>query len=292
MLPIPLAAQAAVSDPSLPAVVAAGVPVAAVAASAPVPAGGLYAGVVAGHHVYLQSGFTVGTWEDCAQFATDAGGSLPAFDEMVVLRGLGVSYAGPHWAADRANGDRALAFSFLSGLSGYSHTSLAFNGLVVRREAVVAAETGCAVTAGGGNFVAVGAGGVGFASSAVPVDIGLAAAPGAIGAAFGGGLYAGVIRGVDGGPDQYLVLLGGDVGDVSWDSAGAWAESVGGSLPTRAEQRLLMANLPEQFQPNWYWSGEPAGPSTAWVQTFLGGYQDYDDRSYEGRAHAVRRLPI
>ena len=116
--------------------------------------------------------------------------------------------------------------------------------------------------------------------------------PGAIGTAFGGGIYAGIIRGVDGGLDQHLVLLDGDVEGVTWEAAGTWAESKGASLPTRAEQRLLIANLQDQFEPAWYWSSEQAGPSGAWDQYFDGGGQYYDFRSYEGRARAVRRLPI
>lgn len=97
-------------------------------------------GIVAGHRVTLQAcRISNASWEDCAAYATAAGGSLPAADEMAALRAMGVTFAGPHWTADRANGDRALAFSFLSGLGGYSHTSNEFNGLVVRREPVAPA---------------------------------------------------------------------------------------------------------------------------------------------------------
>ncbi|MGK5080492.1 hypothetical protein [Janthinobacterium sp. HLX7-2] len=116
--------------------------------------------------------------------------------------------------------------------------------------------------------------------------------PGAIGSAFGGGTYAGISRGIDGAPDEHLVLLDGEAEAVTWDAAVAWATAKGASLPTRAEQRLLMANLPDQFKPDWYWSGEQAGPSTAWLQYFGNGTQDYNYRSYEGRARAVRRLAI
>ena len=132
------------------------------------------------------------------------------------------------------------------------------------------------------------------AQSFIPVVVSYGAIPAAIGAAFAGGIYAGIIRGVDGGPDQHLVLVEGEGVDLPWSAAGAWAESVGGSLPTRAEQALLFANLKDQFKSDWYWSGELYGPSSsdAWSQNFNGGYQ-YDTRkSYEGRARAVRRLPI
>ena len=120
----------------------------------------------------------------------------------------------------------------------------------------------------------------------------LLAGPGAIGSAFAGGMYAGIIRGADGRPDEHLVLLDGDTDGVTWEAACAWAAAKGATLPTRAEQRLLMANLPDQFQKRYYWSSEQAGPSNAWLQTFDSGYQLINTRSYEGRARAVRRLPI
>jgi len=118
------------------------------------------------------------------------------------------------------------------------------------------------------------------------------APPGAIGSAYAGGIYAGVARGIDGAPDEHLVLLFGQAEDINWDDAMAWAASVGGSLPTRREQRLLHTNIPEQFESAWYWSCEQAGPSYAWYQLFISGTQGDYGRSYEGRARAVRRLPI
>ena len=120
----------------------------------------------------------------------------------------------------------------------------------------------------------------------------LQAGPGAIGSTFAGGMYAGIIRGADGRPDEHLVLLDGDTDGVTWDAACAWAAAKGATLPTRAEQRLLMANLPDQFQKRYYWSSEQAGPSNAWLQLFSDGGQSFNLRSYEGRARAVRRLPI
>ena len=122
--------------------------------------------------------------------------------------------------------------------------------------------------------------------------VALSTIPAAIGSLFAGGIYAGIIRGVAGAPDQHLVLLPGDADDVDWEAAGAFAASAGGVLPTRAEQALLYENLKHEFQPRWYWSSEQAGPSLAWYQHFLNGYQHYNDRSYEGRARAVRRFPI
>ena len=122
--------------------------------------------------------------------------------------------------------------------------------------------------------------------------VALSTIPAAIGALFAGGIYAGISRGVDGAPDQHLVLLPGEAVDVDWEAAGAFATSIDGDLPTRAEQALLYANLKDQFEPRWYWSSEQAGPSYAWGQGFDFGSQYDTGRSYEGRARAVRRLPI
>lgn len=116
--------------------------------------------------------------------------------------------------------------------------------------------------------------------------------PGAIGSAFGDGVYAGISRGVDGGLDQHLVLMEGEAEGVTWEAAGAWAHSKGGELPTRAEQSLLFSNLHDRFKPGRYWSSEQTGPSRAWYQCFTPGYQSLENNSYEGRARAVRRLPI
>ena len=118
--------------------------------------------------------------------------------------------------------------------------------------------------------------------------------PGAIGSAYAGGIYAGIMRGVDGAPDEHLVLMSGQAEGVSWDAACAWAKSIGGELPSRREQRLLFINLKDEFKDEWYWSGEQYGPSSsdAWGQYFLNGDQYNLRKSYEGRARAVRRLPI
>ena len=96
----------------------------------------------------------------------------------------------------------------------------------------------------------------------------LATIPAAIGAAFAGGIYAGIMRGVDGAPDEHLVLLPGAAEDVGWEAADEWAKAQGGELPTRREQRLLFINLKDQFEEDWYWSSEQAGPSDAWGQYF------------------------
>jgi len=60
--------------------------------------------------------------------------------------------------------------------------------------------------------------------------------------------YAGVILGKGGEADHHLILLPGDLGDISWPGALDWAGSQGGELPNRRELSLLFANLREQFE--------------------------------------------
>ena len=196
----------------------------------------------------------------------------------------------------------------------------------------------------------------------------LANTPGAIGAAFGGGFFAGLIK-VDGKAFALVVspkLFGEFKGrwiasDESVPGAEDYADglantnamaaagselakTVRGSviegfddwyIPARDELELIYRNLkPTDYENSasfrdgenpssmpmgrhyteerpaqtgvaefreggvqaldsvWHWSSTQAGPSNAWSQGFSGGYQLYYHRSYEGRARAVRRLPI
>lgn len=106
--------------------------------------------------------------------------------------------------------------------------------------------------------------------------------------------YAGLIVGKNGEGSYHLILLPIEAERVTFEQANEWAEKSGGALPTRREQALLYANLKEQFEPSWYWSGErPASASGyAWIQYFLRGYQDGLTTTAHLRARAVRRSPI
>jgi len=105
--------------------------------------------------------------------------------------------------------------------------------------------------------------------------------------------YAGLILDQDGTPTHHLILLPGDE-SLTFDAATEWATSLGGVLPSRNEQSLLFANCKDQFQRDWYWSGEQHASSSsgAWGQHFGNGFQHSTNKSYEGRARAVRRLPL
>ena len=101
--------------------------------------------------------------------------------------------------------------------------------------------------------------------------------------------YAGLLLGKNGAPDQHIILLPGESQETNWDDAKKFAADAGGELPTRREQALLFANLPEEFTPNWYWSGEQRSAGSAWLQDFITGYQDWGLTNDKCRARAVRR---
>jgi hypothetical protein len=82
----------------------------------------------------------------------------------------------------------------------------------------------------------------------------------------------GIARGYDGAADAIIEVLEAiPTKRLTYQEAMKWAESVGGTLPTRKEAALLFANVPELFDANYaYWTCEPyAGDeSYAWYQYF------------------------
>lgn len=107
--------------------------------------------------------------------------------------------------------------------------------------------------------------------------------------------YAGLLLGENGEPDRHIFLLSSsDNKKFTWDQAVKAAIKAGGTLPTRREQSLLIANLKSQFQPDWYWSCErhAINPSYAWYQSFTCGHQSLIHKSYEAGARFVRHVPV
>jgi hypothetical protein len=103
--------------------------------------------------------------------------------------------------------------------------------------------------------------------------------------------YAGPVLDAAGQIQHHLVLMAAKPDDtMTWGDAMAWAEKVGGSLPTRQEQALLFANCKPHLEPAWHWSSETKGESYAWFCLFDDGFQYYSNRSSEGCAVAVRRF--
>ncbi|NMV36806.1 DUF1566 domain-containing protein [Ralstonia insidiosa] len=89
----------------------------------------------------------------------------------------------------------------------------------------------------------------------------------------------------------HVILLPGDT-RTTWPKALEWAKSIGGDLPTRAEQAVAYAKCRDQFQQAAYWSNEPDGSGWAWGQYFSSGGQTSGNHTYELRARAVRRLTV
>ena len=106
--------------------------------------------------------------------------------------------------------------------------------------------------------------------------------------------YAGLLLGKNGEPDQHLVVVAVNDTEATWAKQTAWAQSLGGEMPTRRELNLLRANLRELFKPDWYWSCEAheSDSAYAWFQIFGYGDQYYYHKSAALRAVAVRRSPI
>ncbi len=113
----------------------------------------------------------------------------------------------------------------------------------------------------------------------------------ALGQPLEGGTFAGLTTRKDG-THCAVVLLPGRKEDINWKDAKAWAEEQGGELPTRPVAALLYANVKDQLQPDWHWTADEEGASSAWDCNFLIGYQNYGHKSYEGSVVAVRLIPL
>lgn len=113
-----------------------------------------------------------------------------------------------------------------------------------------------------------------------------------------GEIYIGLIGDAKGAA-YHLILLAGDNDRAPHAQQIEWAKSIGGDLPNKLEAAMLFSHAKDQFQPTWYWTNEnfvdpndSEDADFAWVQNFYDGYQISDHEGYDGRARAVRRLPI
>lgn len=113
-----------------------------------------------------------------------------------------------------------------------------------------------------------------------------------IGQPLEGGIFAGITTCADGTHVAVVLLTDKPSRDLNWKGATAWAETVGGQLPTRPVAALLFANLKAQFTADWHWTCEAYGGSGAWMQTFYSGYQDTGTQKNENCARAVRMIPL
>lgn len=107
-----------------------------------------------------------------------------------------------------------------------------------------------------------------------------------------GELWLGVV--ITGKKMEHIYLLPGDNDGASWQEQMDWAKSIGGDLPNRVEQALLLALMKDQFKEAAYWSNERHASDSryAWCQNFHYGGQLYSTTTSKLRARAVRRSEI
>jgi len=142
-----------------------------------------------------------------------------------------------------------------------------------------------------------------------------------------GGRNGGLMRGVNGGPDYFLIYADDPAAEteLKWGGYGKDEPSsksdhdglantsaliaseydhpaaqfagecrVGGFddwyIPSRREWRILVGNVPEAFRPDWYWSSTQYSRNHAWMQYFDVGDQGLGDKGGTRRVRLVRRL--
>lgn len=129
------------------------------------------------------------------------------------------------------------------------------------------------------------------APEVLATSIALSALP-PLGGDLDGGVFIGLTTAKDG--KHYAVALLADKpeGDLTWKKAIAWAESVGGALPSRPVAALAFATAKDQFEPTWHWTADEYDGSYAWYQGFNYGSQFYVPKSDELRARAVRLIQL
>lgn len=152
----------------------------------------------------------------------------------------------------------------------------------------------------------------------------------AIGQAWQGGINAGLVRGADGIPDYFLIVSDPSthLDEVQWGSQGETepgaccqvdgaantrallssahshpaAEQVAALrsngftdwyLPARRELSIAYGNVPELFEPKWYWSSTQYSASLAYGLYFYYGTQHgLNRKGARARAFAVRMIPV
>jgi hypothetical protein len=94
-----------------------------------------------------------------------------------------------------------------------------------------------------------------------------------------------------------LMLIPGEMDEVTWDKAKAIALATGGDLPTREEMAILHANLELQFGEKTYWTNEVVqfegitGESCSYFSFDLGDCFDFTNKDDSMWALGVRRVP-
>ena len=142
-----------------------------------------------------------------------------------------------------------------------------------------------------------------------------------------GGRNGGLMRGINGSPDYFLIYADDPAAEseLEWGGYGkeepgaksdhdglvntlaliasehdhpasrfAGEARIGGFsdwyIPARREWRVLVGNVPEAFKPDWYWSSTQYTRFTAWMQHCAGGVQFNAGKDSSRRVRLVRRL--
>jgi hypothetical protein len=105
--------------------------------------------------------------------------------------------------------------------------------------------------------------------------------------------YAGIILGKNGNTDYHLVLLPDIIYDASWDEADQFAKKLGGALPNRSDDYLLMTNCREEMGGFVYWSSEAMNDGIqAWSHDFHFGSRIKQLKNAPLRARVVLKIPF
>lgn len=111
-----------------------------------------------------------------------------------------------------------------------------------------------------------------------------------------GEVYVGAIIGSNGQGNHVILLPDHPKKRMAWQKAKDWAKSVGGDLPNRIEQALLLEQKKAEFAEAWYWSSTQHAEDAdyAWGQDFSYGGQSFGHKVYtlRARSRAVRRVPF
>jgi hypothetical protein len=111
------------------------------------------------------------------------------------------------------------------------------------------------------------------------------------GADLEGGTFVGVIT--HAGQHVAVVLLPAKPEtDLTWAKAKAWAQTVGGELPTRPVAAMLFAEAKGHFEKRWHWTADEQSASYAWGCISDDGTQGNCRKSAEGAVRAVRLIPL
>lgn len=106
--------------------------------------------------------------------------------------------------------------------------------------------------------------------------------------------YAGILLGENDEIDFHIILLPLQISRVSWQEATDFALNAGGSLPTKRELSLIIANLKDALPSIEDWSCEKHiyHNDFAWCQCAETGSQFYEHQKLRKRARVIRRLPV